>query len=281
MGSGAAASPELGYIRPMSLFIDFFLPAACPRPRLPRHAMTAVLLLAMFSAADVLAQQTEAITLKHRAASDVVGAIRPLVEPAGSVSAMEDKLIVRTTAANLVQVKKVVAVFDHEPRRLLVSVRQDSGSNSTPGRVYSTRSADSDRSMQHVQVLEGGRAFVQTGSSAPVTSPTIAATPGGVVVAGNTRFRDLNTGFFVTPRLTGETVTVEISAHRDTPASLGAAAGSAESQTVVTTVSGRLGEWIRIGGTGSMVNGGSGDGSQSWSTTSGERQLFLKVEEHN
>jgi hypothetical protein len=249
--------------------------------RVLRLAMAAVMLPALLAAGSAPAQQTEVITLKHRPASDVVGAIRPLVEPAGSVSAMQDKLVVRTTAANLVQVKKVVAALDHEPRQLLVSVRQDSGGNSTPGRVYSTRSADSDRNMQQVQVLEGVRAFVHTGSSVPVTSPAIAATPGGVVASGNTRFRDLNTGFFVTPRLAGDTFTVEISAHRDAPANVGAAAGSAESRTVVTTASGRLGEWIRIGGTGPMANGGSDDGSQSWSTTSGERQLLLKVEERN
>jgi hypothetical protein len=266
----------------MPLSVLFLPPAICARPLLRvRHAIAAVMLPALLAAGSVLAQQTEVITLKHRPAGDVVGVVRPLVEPGGSVSAMQDKLVVRTTAANLVQVKKVVAALDYEPRRLLVSARQDSAANSAPGRVYSTRSADSDRSMQQVQVLEGGRAFVQTGSSAPVTSPTIAAAPGGVIVGGNTRFRDLSVGFFVTPRLTGDTVTVEISAHRDTPANVGAAAGSTESQTVVTTVSGRLGEWIRIGGTGQSANGGAGDGSQSWSTTSGERQLFLKVEERN
>jgi hypothetical protein len=280
--AATAAAQELGYIRPMSLSLLFFPPVVRARPlNVLRQAMAAIMLPALFAAGSAFAQQAEVFTLKHRPASDVVGVIRPLVEPAGSVSAIQDKLVVRTTVANLVQVKKVVAALDVEPRRLLVSVRQDSGNNSAPGRVYSTRSADSDRGMQQVQVLEGGRAFVQTGSSVPVTSPTIAAAPGGVVVAGNTRFRDLNTGFFVTPRLTGDTVTVEISAHRDAPANVGAAAGSRESQTVITTVSGRLGEWIRIGGTGPMANGGSGDGSHSWSTSSGERQLLLKVEERN
>jgi hypothetical protein len=115
----------------------------------------------------------------------------------------------------------------------------------------------------------------------PVANPVIAATRGGVVAASNTQFGDLNTGFYVLPRLTGDRVTIEVSAHRDTPANVGAAAGSVDSQTVATTVTGRLGEWIRLGGTGPTANGGSGDGSQSWSTTSGERQLLLKVEERN
>jgi hypothetical protein len=240
--------------------------------------LAALCLVGSSFAGNVLAQQTEVITIKHRAASDIVAAVKPLVEPGGSVSAAQNQLIVRTTAANMVQVKKVVAALDHEPRHLLVTVRPDDGTGQ--GQVYSTRTADSKRGAQQVQVLDGAQAFVQTGLSLPVSSPTVAAGPGGVVVADNVRFRDLNNGFYVTPHLIGDTVTVDISARREKPASVGTGPGSAETQAIVTTVSGRLGEWIRIGGNGLSANGKTADGSQTWGTASGERQqLLLKVEE--
>lgn len=226
-------------------------------------------------AGNAFAQQTEVITLKHRAASDVIGVIRPLVEPKGSVSAEQDKLIVHTTAANMVQVKKVVAAIDREPRRLVVSVRQD-GTTASGGNVYSTKSLDSNRTMQQVQVLEGGRAFIETGSSMPVSNPGIIATPRGAVASDNVQFRDLKTGFFVSPKLVGDKVTLDLSTRRDTPANVGAGQGSADLQAVSTTVSGRLGEWIDVGGTGHT---GESDGSQSWHTSSGERRVQLKVEE--
>jgi hypothetical protein len=235
-------------------------------------------LVGLILAGHALAQQTEVITIKHRAASDIVAAVKPLVEPGGSVSASQNQLIVRTTAANMAQVKKVVAALDHQPRRLLVTVRQDDGTGQ--GQVYSTRSADSNRTAQQVQVLDGARGFVQAGLSLPVSSPAVAAGPGGVVVADNVRFRDLNNGFYVTPHLAGDTVTVDISARREKQAAVGTGPGSAETQAIVTTVSGRLGEWIGIGGNGLAPNGKNADGSQTWSTASGERQqLLLKVEE--
>jgi hypothetical protein len=240
--------------------------------------LAALCLVVLSFAGNVFAQQTEVITIKHRAAGDIVAAVKPLVEPGGNVSASQNQLIVRTTAANMAQVKKVVAALDHEPRRLLVSVRQDDGTGE--GQVYSTRTASSKQNAQQIQVLDGAQGFVQAGLSLPVSSPTVAAGPGGAVVAGNVRFRDLNTGFYVTPRLTGDKVTVDISARRETTAGVGTGPGSAETQGIVTTVSGRLGEWIRIGGSGLAPTGKSVDGAQTWGTASGERkQLLLKVEE--
>jgi hypothetical protein len=243
-----------------------------------RVCMVALCLGGLSLAANAIAQQTEVITIKHRPASDVVAAVKPLVEPAGSVSASQNQLIVRTTAANMAQVKKVVAALDHEARRLLVTVRQDDGARQR--QTYSTRTADSHRTAQQVQVLDGAQAFVQSGLSLPVSSPVVAAGPGGVVVADNVRFRELNNGFYVTPHLAGDTVTVDISARRDKPAAVGTGPGSAETGAIVTTVSGVLGEWIRIGGSGLSGNEKTADGSQTWSTASGERQqLLLKVEE--
>lgn len=252
------------------------LPAV--RPML-RRLVLAVSLLAAMAAGSVFAQQTEVITLKHRPASEVVAAVKPLVEPAGSVTAMQNQLVVRSTAANLAQVKKVVAALDHETRRLLVSVREDSGAGTTQGQTYSTRTADGNRTMQQVQVVEGGQAFIQKGLSIAVANPAVAVTAAGVVATDNTKFRDLNTGFFVSPRLAGDRVTVDISAHRDTQANAGTGPGSAESHTIVTTVSGKLGEWISIGGTGQAQNAEAAEGSRTWSTSSGERRLLLKVEE--
>jgi hypothetical protein len=253
------------------------LPAV--RPML-RRLVLAVSLLAAMAAGSVFAQQTEVITLKHRPASEVVAAVKPLVEPAGSVTVMQNQLVVRTTAANLAQVKKVVAALDHETRRLLVSVREDSGAGAVAqGQAYSTRTADGNRAMQQVQVVEGGQAFIQKGLSIAVANPAVAVTATGVVATDNTKFRDLNTGFLVSPHLAGDRVTVDISARRDTQANVGTGPGSAESHAVVTTVSGKLGEWISVGGTGQPISGEATDGPRTWSTSSGERRLLLKVEE--
>jgi len=194
------------------------------------------------------------------------------------VSASQSQLIVRTTAANMAQVKKVVAALDHEPRRLLVTVRQDDGTGQ--GQVYSTRTANSNRTAQQVQVLDGGQAFVQVGSSTSVSSPTIVAMHKGALVSDYVHLREHNNWFIVSPHIMGDEISVDISAHSDTPANVDTGSGSAETQAIITTVSGRLGEWIRIAGNGLQANAKAADGAQTWSTASGEqKQLLLKVEE--
>jgi hypothetical protein len=74
-------------------------------------------------------------------------------------------------------------------------------------------------------VLEGARAFISSGRSAPVYDG-----------AG---FRETSSGFEAIPRLAGDGVLVEIAQRRDTPA---------RQQAMSTTVSGRLGQWLDIGG---------------------------------
>ena len=79
------------------------------------------------------------------------------------------------------------------------------------------------------------------------------------------------------PQLAGDTVTLQVSPQHDTPGRYGR--GSSDVQRVETTVSGRLGEWIDIGG---VVRGGafeSDSGSYRTRAASGEsRRILLRVE---
>ena len=88
--------------------------------------------------------------------------------------------------------------------------------------------------------------------------------------------RDLGTGFVAVPRLAGDRVTVEISPRDDTPGPL---PGSVSSQRLVTTVSGRLGEWMELGGSGTEQSASaSGIVRYSTQSASGQRRLLLRIE---
>jgi len=63
-----------------------------------------------------------------------------------------------------------------------------------------------------------------------------------------TQFRDAATGFYVLPRVAGDRVTLDISPQRETLSKQ--PRGGVNVQSMVTTVSGRLGEWMEIGGIG-------------------------------
>jgi hypothetical protein len=247
------------------------------------RAIGTALLLLVGLAGAAHAQQTalEVITLNYRNAEEVMPILRPLLAPQGTITGLNNRLVVRTTPANLAELKQVLAAIDAAPRRLLISVRQDAdldrarrggqisgqadiGDNATvrvPGRptppgatvradgvrarVYGDESTASDRVSQQVQVIEGGRAFIRVGQSVPVHSRGVIDTPDGRRVVEATAFREADTGFYVAPRVTGDRVTLEISTAADTPQS--GQRGAVRVQRVQTVVTGRLGEWIELG----------------------------------
>jgi len=69
----------------------------------------------------------EIIPLQHRMTDDVVHILRPLVTPGGTVTGMNNQLIIKTTPENLAELKTVIQSLDRTPRQLIISVRQNTG----------------------------------------------------------------------------------------------------------------------------------------------------------
>ena len=131
------------------------------------------------------------------------------------------------------------------------------------------------------KVRHGDRAVCIELPSVPVAGRAVVATigPGGAVISETVVFQDIGRGFFATPRLNGEWVTIDISQQADSVARFGPP-GSVSTQSLSTTVSGRLGEWIELGGTSRQVSGNQ-TGSFGRSTSGGQdaRSIWLLVEE--
>lgn len=266
------------------------------------------IVLGVMLAGSVLASaQTtvlEVIDLKYRNAQEVLPVLQPFVARTGSISALNNQLIVRTTPQNLAELRKILDGIDRRPRRLMITVSQDvdlasldrgasitgtiSGENAAiklPGgtgqakaRVYSSQSAGAQRGGQTVQVLEGNAAFIRVGESAPVTTRQIIQAPLGPRAVESTQLREANSGFYARPRTNGDRVTVEISAGRDQFTDSGT--GATDIRRVATVVSGRLGEWIDLGGSSqSGVRDESGTVFRSSDAARDRRRLYLMVEE--
>ncbi len=239
-----------------------------------------------------LAQTTvEIIALKYRNGDQVIPVLQPLLGRESSISNFQNQLVIRATPAELAQIKRVLASIDTAPRRLLITVRQDTdierdrrevevsgsigndnaritipGSGSRSGgnvvlrdgddrlraRVVDSQQMSRDRTTQTIQVLEGHSAYIRTGVSRPVPSRQVVRTVvnGQIVdrVVEGTEYREANTGFHVLPRVQGDRVTLDINPQRESFDDQ--RRGAVNVQRVVTTVSGRLGEWIDLGGIG-------------------------------
>lgn len=213
------------------------------------------------------ADQVEIVPLRHRTVEQVLPVLRQVLEPGGAVTGMEGQIILRASPANLLQLKQVLVSIDTPPRRLMISVSQDrdasqryegvgvSGSVGVEDRrtrgqfdidAQSTHIDRERRVSQQVQTLDGARAFIRIGQSVPMRSQTATPTPRGTVITESTVMRDASTGFTVMPRVSGERVTLVINPRMDELDDRRGPARTISTQSIETTVSARLGEWMEL-----------------------------------
>lgn len=257
-----------------------------------------VLIWALLALPVLAQQEMEVIPLRHQTVDQVLPVLQPLLEPGGTLSGMNNQLFLRASRRNREDIKRALAAIDAPSRRLVIHVSQNRGMDESNrggnvagqvvlgtnrradvnAGVWDTRSARSESGSQMVQTIEGGRAFIQVGRSVPVPMRQLAIVPGGAVATDTVVYRDIGQGFYAEPRLNGDRVTLEISQQADTPGRYGP--GGANTQRLSTIVSGRLGEWIEVGGTGTRAVGSTRGGfSASTGEVRDSRSIWLMVEE--
>jgi type II secretory pathway component GspD/PulD (secretin) len=283
-----------------------------------RRCLLLTLLFACLPASALAQQEMEIIALKHRTLDQVLPALQPLLEAGGSLSGMNDQLILRASRRNREQIKQALAAIDTPARRLLIRVSQNRdaqsrqqgsevagqividqqgritqpssgtqgntrvevrrGASSITAQAHDRQGTESSGSTQMVQVVEGGRALIHVGQSLPIPLRQMAFGPRGAVVSEGIVYRDLGQGFYAAPRVIGDRVTLEISPQFDSPGKQGY--GSIETQRLSTTVSGRLGEWLELGGSSQQTNFGERGNLHSGSSQASDRRsVWLQVEE--
>jgi len=282
-------------------------------PMLRVHAHVLLALCTLLVAAGLAtAQELEVIELKWRLAEEVVPVVQPLLAPGGVLTGTDRMLFVRTSPANLEQIRQAVAALDRRPRELNVSVGQgtvarseatdvrgaarvgnddvrvgvnvppDVGTGVGTGVAVGARGGSQQanlRNVSTVRTLEGSEAWIAIGQVVPLTTTQVVSGRRGPVVYPSTAYREVSTGFYATVRLNGEYVTLEISPRQQrlrstTSGPVVETAGSA------SIVSGRLGEWIELGAVGES-SGGTSSGLLVWGRHTSESQYsaWVKVEE--
>jgi type II secretory pathway component GspD/PulD (secretin) len=265
------------------------------RPKLSTAAhLAAALLSCAVAAAAADGLTLEIVPLQHSTVDDVLPLLRPMVAPGGTITGMRDQLIIKTTAENLSELKRLLTVLDRAPKSLRITVRQDvaassllqedavsgrfksgdfnarlpdpgshdgasigihdgTGRNTIRYRAINTRSTDDSRNTHFVTAIEGRPALIQTGQSIPYPYLSGFIGPYGAGVIEGIDYKDVNSGFYVTPRTQGQRVTLEIAPRLERENAKDH--GVIDTRYSSTTVSGRLGEWIPIGGTDQAASG--------------------------
>ena len=126
--------------------------------------------------------------------------------------------------------------------------------------------------------MEGKEAFIEVGRKIPIKDFAVAQSRSGTLMEQKTRYVGATTGFYVRPHLDGDTVNVDITPYQTTQSGT-ASPPELNIQTLHTTVSGKLGEWITIGAS-SANNDGNDHKVIEYSTSQREeqdRRILLRV----
>jgi Bacterial type II/III secretion system short domain len=229
------------------------------------RAALVVLLLAIPAFADET--RVEVLPVRSRPAEDLAKALRPFAGTEGEIVAAGGRLVVRASPAALAEIKRVLEDLDPPPRSLWITVNQETAPSTTGrsveftvetnedgvverrttrtlvgGAASADRSETSSTSTERLRVLEGHRAFVRMSRAVPAPSSAPVSSAGGTVLASGKTYLDGDLAFSVVPRLTDDQVTLEITAINDTVDNRGAL----DVQRALSTVSGRLGEWLNV-----------------------------------
>jgi len=222
----------------------------------------------------------EIINLNHRPASEIIPIIRPLLDKTGSLSGEKYVLFINTSDKNLRQLKSTISMLDADLRQLNISIMQESEatmkrygfkiSGELPQKananVYSNQRTANN--LQQIRVTEGQWASIQTGISVPSIS-RVRNTNG--TVTEFIRYQTIVTRLKIRPQIIGNKVDLKIEssiADRTT----------SKTQRLHTTVEGKLGEWIALGGIQSAVdNSNSGFVFSTQHNANSMRQIFIKI----
>ncbi len=279
-------------------------------------ALVMMFMLAANAAADN--RELEIIQLKHRLPNDVLPVVRPLVEPGGTITGSNNQLIIKSSPENIAEIKQVLKRVDNAPRQLMITVKHNQNVNQqqsaqgiggryedgevtvqTDGSLeredllarieekkaelsYEQRSRSrqsDDRNTYRVQATEGYPAHIQAGVSLPYPTRNVYVAPGNVIVQDGHQYQDATSGFYVLPRVQGDTVTLEI-APRMVQVQHTHGPPVKKLQDVKTVISGQLGEWLSIGGVNqSSERTDKGVLNRRNSQSRDNSQILIRVEE--
>ena len=222
---------------------------------------------------------TQVLQLNNRTSDELLPVARNFLGQDGKVSAYGNQLIVNAAPDKIDALRGLLGQLDVAAKRLLISV-DTSDSNSAAGNGYSVNgqgrvinygTANRTGGVQQVQASEGVPALIQTGESVPLTTTQPDAYGRPQI---QTQYRNVTQGFYVTASVTGETVHLSISTNNDRMSER--SPDVVKIQSTDTQVTGRLGEWITLGG----INEQSQLNEQGYTrnyATQGRNDMTLRV----
>lgn len=254
-----------------------------------------VLFLLLLNALPAWAsRQLQTFELQHADPEQITQIVKQHLSSDSSVNFYQNTLIVNATSLELEKIRSLLRLLDAKGQSLWISLRigkDNHGSSraaevdippvminkngihtqtrtqvSVSQRSYSTQS----NQRQGVRATEGHAAYIATGVSVPIQQVFSDGRQG-------VSLHEVNSGFYATARVNGDTVTIELSQRDDQYQNR-----QFKTQHLQSRVSGALGVWIPVG---SMAENQQYSAQEilarGTATTSNNNTIYLKVELDN
>ncbi len=241
-------------------------------------------LLCLLLSPSLQAQQLEVIELRHRQAEQLLPVILPLLQANEAASSIDNRLVIRSSAASLKQIRQLIQRLDTPPAQLRITVLHNLDQKtsqqllngqiqlSTAGsraevNIISTRHTRLRHNQQQLLVMEGQQAQIRHSQQQPVSRTQVTHTPYGSHSVTQTQLQSADNGFYIRPRLQGHRVNIEISTRNDYFPEQ--ASARMEQQHSHSLIQGELDQWLQLSGgqqhSEYTHNGLLGNGSQQQS----------------
>lgn len=252
------------------------------------------------------AQQLTIIPLKYRQADELVDTIKPFLGTGETVTGRGYDIYLNAYPDTTQNIRALIARVDKEPAQLLISINNgniSSGNRASysidgslrknnvqirPGssamqddislRASEQQHYSSESNFPSIRATEGQPALIFSGTMLPVKTIQRGISNGRRIERETYDYRPVQSGLYVTARLNGENVILEIQQRRDNVQTNGAINISG----LNTTAQGKLGEWIELGGVETVTrrNNSGITGMSAQANTVGNAVL-IKVERIN
>lgn len=199
------------------------------------------------------APRLEVVELQHRSAEELLPLIRPHLPPDGSASGQGYQLILKAEQADLAALQQLLRDLDRPQRSVLLTLRHGGTGSAQDGqvgiagrrshgqvRISRSDSAHSERGEQQIRGLEGRPMRIDNQTLLPVQERLVWMGRSGAGSQTQTHHLELEGGLYALARLQGDWAEIEIMVQERS------ASAPLHSRRVLTTVSGRLGEWIAL-----------------------------------
>ena len=253
-------------------------------------------LLFLLPALPAVSGSFEVIELRHRPADELLPIVSPHLWPGESISGEGFRILLSAPPPRQAVLAQMIRSLDVPPVPIRITVKLASreemahdmtegtavistrpGETRSRGRLEITSTEDRERTRRSWQVtgLAGEPLRIDTGLDFPYPATGVLVQDGQSrqLVTG-LRYRRLHSGFYALVQLNSDRVIVDIAPRREDL--LDAPGGALRHEALRTRVTGRVGEWIDLGGNGNDIRERPGTLTQQ--TTTSDRRFWLRVE---